>query len=164
MKKQIPKRNSPTNVCCKPIPNLIEILGISEFLDFVHRLIFVQWLRLAVSNEVHRAGSLHSFTWGWKHIQFPKREPGYLSGYSEGLRVGRPGFHSRQEQEIFLFSTVSRLALGPTQPPIQWVLGAFSPGAKRPGREANHSPLSSAEVKNGGAIPPLQNTPPWRGA
>jgi hypothetical protein len=34
-----------------------------------------------------------------------------------------------------------------TQPPIQWVSGAFSPGVKRPGREADHSPPASAEVK-----------------
>jgi len=38
--------------------------------------------------------------------------------------------------------------LGPTQPPIQWVPGALSPRIKRPGREANYSPPSSAEVKN----------------
>jgi hypothetical protein len=43
--------------------------------------------------------------------------------------------------------TVSRTALGPTQSPIQWVPGALSLGAKRPGREADHSPPSSAEVK-----------------
>jgi hypothetical protein len=36
---------------------------------------------------------------------------------------------------------------GPTQPPIQWVLGALSTGVKRPGREADHSPPTSAEVK-----------------
>jgi hypothetical protein len=35
----------------------------------------------------------------------------------------------------------------PTQPPIQWVTGALSLGVKRPGREADHSPQSSAEVK-----------------
>jgi hypothetical protein len=29
------------------------------------------------------------------------------------------------------------------------------PGAKRPGSETHYSPPSSAEVKNGGAIPPL---------
>jgi hypothetical protein len=34
-----------------------------------------------------------------------------------------------------------------TSPPIQWVpVGSF-PGAKRPGREAEHSPPTSAEVK-----------------
>jgi hypothetical protein len=48
----------------------------------------------------------------------------------------------------FLFTTVSRLALGPTQTPIQWVKGAPSLGVKRPGRKAKHSPPSRAEVKN----------------
>jgi hypothetical protein len=38
-------------------------------------------------------------------------------------------------------------ALGPTQPPIQWVPEALSLGVKQPGREANHSPSSSEEVK-----------------
>jgi hypothetical protein len=56
-------------------------------------------------------------------------------------------------QEIFLFSTESRPA-GPTQP-IQWVLGAVSPGIKRPEREADHPVSSSAEVKDVGAIPTL---------
>jgi hypothetical protein len=37
---------------------------------------------------------------------------------------------------------------GPTQPPIQWVPGALSLGLKRPGRESDHSPPFSAEVKN----------------
>jgi hypothetical protein len=35
--------------------------------------------------------------------------------------------------------------------------GALLPGIKRPGLEADHSPPSTAEVKNGGAIPPLLN-------
>jgi hypothetical protein len=48
--------------------------------------------------------------------------------------------------ENFLFDTVSRPALGPTQPPIQWVQVALFLGIKRPGREADHSPPSSAEV------------------
>jgi hypothetical protein len=40
-------------------------------------------------------------------------------------------------------------ALGPTQPPVQWVPGVLSPGVKaRPGRDADHSPPSSAEVEN----------------
>jgi len=42
---------------------------------------------------------------------------------------------------------VSKPALGSTQPPIQWVLGALSLGVKRPGREADQSPPTSAEVK-----------------
>jgi hypothetical protein len=41
----------------------------------------------------------------------------------------------------------SRLALGSTQPPMQWVPGTLSLGVTRPGLEAHHSPTSSAEVK-----------------
>jgi hypothetical protein len=36
---------------------------------------------------------------------------------------------------------------GPTQPPNQWVLGALLMGVKWPESEADHSPPSSAEVK-----------------
>jgi hypothetical protein len=35
-------------------------------------------------------------------------------------------------------------------------------GLKQQGREADHSPPSSGEVKNGGAIPPLPHTFSWR--
>jgi hypothetical protein len=42
---------------------------------------------------------------------------------------------------------VSRLALGPTQPPIQWVPETLSLGVKWSGHEAEHSPPSSAKVK-----------------
>jgi hypothetical protein len=38
-------------------------------------------------------------------------------------------------------------ALGPTHP-IKWVPGALSLTVKRPGREADHSHPSNAEVKN----------------
>jgi hypothetical protein len=62
------------------------------------------------------------------------------------------------------FSTVFRPALGSTQPPIQWAPGDLSRGVKRPGREADHSPPSSAEVKSGGAIPRLSHMSLWRGA
>jgi hypothetical protein len=48
----------------------------------------------------------------------------------------------------FFFATASRSALGPTQPPIQWVLGTPSLGVKWPGNEADHTPPSSADVKS----------------
>jgi hypothetical protein len=50
---------------------------------------------------------------------------------------------------------VFRPALGPTQPPVQWVPEALSSGINRQGHEADHSPPSSAEVKSGGALLPL---------
>jgi hypothetical protein len=66
-----------------------------------------------------------------------------------GWTTGRPEFDPRQGQEIFPLASVSRPALGPTQSPVQWVPGVLSPGVKaRPGRNADHSPPSSAEVEN----------------
>jgi hypothetical protein len=54
-----------------------------------------------------------------------------LRQYSVWLRAGRSGFDPRQGQRIFPLAPVSRPALGPTQPPVQWVLGVLSPGVKR---------------------------------
>lgn len=42
--------------------------------------------------------------------------------------------------------------------------GALSPGINRQGREAGSLSTSSAEVENGGVIPPLQHPSLWRGA
>jgi hypothetical protein len=48
---------------------------------------------------------------------------------------------------IFLFDTTSRAAVRPTQPPIQCVPGTLSLVVERPERETDHSPPSSADVK-----------------
>jgi hypothetical protein len=69
---------------------------------------------------------------------------GIVTGYGLNRRVrsSSPGRGNN-----FVVSTSSRTVLGPTEPPIQWVMVALSPGVNRPGREAEHSPPSSAEVK-----------------
>jgi hypothetical protein len=41
------------------------------------------------------------------------------------------GFDPRQRQRIFPLASASRPALGPIQPPVQWVPGVLSPGVKR---------------------------------
>jgi hypothetical protein len=81
-----------------------------------------------------------------------------------GWTIGVLGFDSRRGTGIFLF-TASRTALGHTQPPIQWVPRVLSRGVKRPGRETDHSPPTSAEVKEWVELH-LQSpsTPPWRSA
>jgi hypothetical protein len=66
---------------------------------------------------------------------------------SDGLRAGWLGFDSRQVLEIFLCSRGSIPALGPTQPPIQWVLCALSLGVRRQCRVTHLSLPSSAKVK-----------------
>jgi hypothetical protein len=50
--------------------------------------------------------------------------------------------------QIFLLSMSSRVVLGLTQPPIQWVTCAISLGVMWSGREADHSSPTSAYVKN----------------
>jgi hypothetical protein len=54
------------------------------------------------------------------------RTVGIETGYGLDWKKGRsssPGMGKN-----YLFSTSSRPALGPTQPPIQWISGARSPG------------------------------------
>jgi hypothetical protein len=86
------------------------------------------------------------------------------SRYSDWLGAGRPWgrISSPGRGNIFL-STSSIPVLGPTHP-IQWAPGALPPGVKRQGREADHSPPSSTEVKKYGAIPPLPRMPSWHSA
>jgi hypothetical protein len=75
-------------------------------------------------------------------------EPGWRSRYSDSLRAGRPRGRSSRPGRVknFLFFTSSRPALGSFQP-IPRVPGALSRRVKRPGREADHSPPASAEVR-----------------
>jgi hypothetical protein len=83
-----------------------------------------------------------------------KDETLFMSGGGGGiaqsvlLGVGRPRGRSSSPSRIknFLFSLSSRPAMGPTQSPIRWVPGILSPGIKRQGHEADHSPPTSAEV------------------
>jgi hypothetical protein len=49
------------------------------------------------------------------------------------------------------------------QPPVQLVTRALSLGIKCLRHKADHSPPSSAEVNNGGAILPLCHMPSWCG-
>jgi hypothetical protein len=83
----------------------------------------------------------------------------YLNLSRHNLKVSRRHHIWKFETQNFLHKICSlsanRLshfyqqpALGPTQPPILWVTGAFYLGVKRPELDADHSPPSSAENKN----------------
>jgi hypothetical protein len=86
-------------------------------------------------------------TFSSSHSFFP--EPGEHTRYSDWLRAGRPRGRSSSPGRVknFLFSKLSRPALGSTQPPIQCAPGVLSHGVKQPDREADHSPPASADVK-----------------
>jgi hypothetical protein len=70
---------------------------------------------------------------------------GIVTGY--GLDDQGVGVRVPVESSIFCSPRRPEPVLGPTQPPIQWIPGVLSPGVKWPGREADHSPPTSAEVK-----------------
>jgi hypothetical protein len=66
--------------------------------------------------------------------------PGSSVGIATGYGLDGPEIESRWRRD---FSHLSRPALGPTQPPVQWVPG-LSRGKERPGRDPDLSSLSSA--------------------
>jgi hypothetical protein len=68
-----------------------------------------------------------------------------MTGY--GLNDQRGRSSSPGGGKNFYSSISSRPALRLTGPPIQWEPEALSPRVMRPGREADHSPPTSAEVK-----------------
>jgi hypothetical protein len=98
------------------------------------------WDRFSASTPVspassHSTNSSHIYSYSYR--------------YSDCLLAGRPRGRSSSPSRVknILISTTSRSALGPTQLLIQLVSGALSPCVKRPGREDDHSPPASAEVK-----------------
>jgi hypothetical protein len=82
-----------------------------------------------------------------------------LVNISTGYGAGRSRFDSLEGRKFFYSPQRSHCPWGPWS--LRLVLGAVSLGVKRPRREADHSSPSSAEVKNGGDIPPLPNTYSW---
>jgi hypothetical protein len=83
----------------------------------------------------------------------PHTVPAWSQGSAVGIAIGYGlddrgvGVRVPVRSKNFLFSKSSRPALGSTKSPIQWVPRSLSPGVKRQGREADHSPPASAEVK-----------------
>jgi hypothetical protein len=111
-----------------------------------------------ILSQMHPAQTFPSYLTSILILSFHKQDPGELNGIAQEYGLDDRGFESRQGLGVFLFTTLSRPAPGPTQPPIQWWPVALSLGVKRPGREADHSLPSSAEVKNAWSytsVPPL---------
>jgi hypothetical protein len=107
-------------------------------LDSVHSLIFQ-----------HNIGSI---------------EPGYLSRCSYGLGAGRPASITGEGKRFISILKLPDQLLSPPSSLSNGYQGIFPWGVKRQGREADHSPPSCAEVKNGGTIHALPRTSSWRRA
>jgi hypothetical protein len=93
---------------------------------------------------IYSTETLDDFCWTTRRYRSRDIAVGTANGYGLDDRGGTsPG-----RVNNFIFSTSSRPALGPTQPPIQCVPRALYTGVKRAGREADHSSPVSAKKKN----------------
>jgi hypothetical protein len=81
-------------------------------------------------------------------------------GIATGYRLDDWGFGARVPVGSKVSSSIP--ALGSAQAPMPWVPGAFFPGIKRSGREADHSPWATAEVKKMCIYTSTPPTPSWR--
>ena len=75
----------------------------------------------------------------------PLRGPGGVAGIETAYGLDGPRIESLWGRD---FPHLSRPALRPTQPHVQWVPGLSVGGKVRPGRDTDPSPPSSAELKN----------------
>jgi hypothetical protein len=78
----------------------------------------------------------------FNNTSYDSSGPGSSVSIATDYGLDSLGIESQWGQD---FSHTSRLALGPTQPPVQMGTGSF-PGVKWPGRGADHPPPPSAEV------------------
>jgi hypothetical protein len=83
-----------------------------------------------------------------KSIKSKKGSRDSAVGIATGYGLDDQGVGVRVPVGSRIFSSPRRPdpALGFTQPPIQWVRRALSSGVKRPGRESDHSPPTSAQL------------------
>jgi hypothetical protein len=74
-------------------------------------------------------------------------------------------FNSRYRQEIFALPLCRDWLWGPPQAFCTMDAGGlvFTKGVKQQGLDTDHTSPSGAEVKIGGAIPPLPHTSSWHG-
>jgi hypothetical protein len=86
------------------------------------------WQDLCLDHVLRqKAANMHvTFRDNGPNVRKPGSSVGTVSDYGLDGRSSTP----RHRQSIFPLPSASRPALGPTQPPVQWVQGAFSPGVK----------------------------------
>jgi hypothetical protein len=114
----------------------------------------IKVIKNSLSHHLFRLNSPHLRGCSGKVIRY----------YSDCLESGQGGRNSSPcRVKNFHFSTSSSPALGYTQPPVQWVQGSFR-GVKRKGREADHSPPTTAEVKNAWIYTTTPHTFSWGSA
>jgi hypothetical protein len=88
-----------------------------------------------------------------KGLRLQRTEPGIIAvfrraGALSRLLAGRPGLDSWQDKVIFLLPQIIQTGCGAHPAFCSVGTGVISPTVKRLERDVDHSPPSSAEVKN----------------
>jgi hypothetical protein len=126
----------------------------SEFLSFLFHFIF-----RAVSLSLHFSQHFLNFLGLFYDARSCNSSVGIAIGYGLAAGVRFPA-GTRDFSLLHSVQTDSEAI----QSPIRCVPVAFSHEVKRPRREADHSPPSSAEIKKCWIIPPLPHASLWPGA
>jgi hypothetical protein len=82
-----------------------------------------------------------------RHVYCFPRNRGDVGNIEASVQAGKSRNHGLTPGSG-LFSKASRLALAPTQPPIQWVLGIFSLVVNGQEHEGDNVPLASPKVQS----------------
>jgi hypothetical protein len=92
-----------------------------------------------------------------------RRSQGGSVGTGTGYGLDGRGLIPGREKRFFLLHSVQN-GSGAQSASYPMDTGCSFPGGEPTGREADHSPPSSADVKNGGVITSLPHMSPWPGA
>jgi hypothetical protein len=111
-------QDSVFSLCKCPILNVYVYWKLIFLPKYTKNIVSIlHWYRSWRSQMMHLHAGIYAnftlFVWYWV-----------------GWTIRLLGFDSWQGLGIFLFTIASRMALGPTQPPIQWIPGALSLGGK----------------------------------
>jgi hypothetical protein len=122
----------------------------------LHLVFFLRMTEILFNHFMHVVGCVlkqatpyYSYFSKLYHVHYIIYELGELSRYSDWLRAGQPGGGSLSPGRVKKFSLLHIVQTGSRFHPTSYKMdtGGSFPGVKRQGREVDHSPPTSAEVK-----------------
>jgi hypothetical protein len=113
-----------------------------RYITYVNPTLFMKYSVLIILRTERHGNRGSNSGWSSRDLSLHYRILDSSVGIATGYGLDDRGVGVRVAVGSRIFSSPR---LESTQPPIQWVPEALSPGVKRSGREADHSPPASAE-------------------